>query len=347
MFSSKKKFGPILFKEDSSIPEQIKFLKNSSDPDAGRKISLLEIGNRGEDRVLYELKSSSIDMFILRDLCLSCSNDVDAQIDFLVITKTLIFVLECKNLIGNIEIDSTGAFIRNYKLNGENIREGIYSPITQNERHLRAIYALFSQADKKTRRLLHCNTERDFDKNYQSLIVLANPKTCIKNASDDVSISSQLVRADLLIQTIEKFCEASNHKKRNDKECREIAEIFSHVHTPRLVKSEPILMPMQSEISTTKTNILHTSSSNEMICPRCKEKLSYGKYGYYCPNNDVCGAKIGRIKGIRLHKDQLHSLLSNNPILLNINGEEKIIQPELKTYKMQNGRIIYCWKILE
>lgn len=84
LFSSKKKFGTILFKEDSSIPKQIEFLENSSDPNAGRKIKLLEIEKRGEEDVLFELikSNSGIDMFILRDLCLSCSNDVGAQIDF-------------------------------------------------------------------------------------------------------------------------------------------------------------------------------------------------------------------------------------------------------------------------
>ncbi|MCD7958494.1 MAG: hypothetical protein LUF89_02975 [Ruminococcus sp.] len=202
--------------------------------------------------------------------------------------------------------------------------------------------------------MLHCSNECDFDKNYQSLIVLANPKTCIKNTSNDKSIANQLVRADLLIQAIEKFCEASNNKKRSEKECREIAEIFSHAHTPKLVKNEFLLVPMQSETIATETktpNMINTAniiekSSNEMIYPKCRWKLSYGKYGYYCPNHDICGVKIGNVKGVRLYKDQLYSLLNNTPILLNIDGEEKIIQPEFRTYKRQNGKIGYCWKIL-
>jgi hypothetical protein len=61
---------------------------------------------------------------------------LSAQIDYIVVTRKVTFVIECKNLIGNIDIDSEGNFIRDYELNGKHIKEGIYSPATQNQRHL-------------------------------------------------------------------------------------------------------------------------------------------------------------------------------------------------------------------
>ncbi len=59
-----------------------------------------------------------------------------AQIDYLIITRKRIFVVECKNLFGNIEINNSGDFIRTMEFNRKYKKEGIYSPITQNKRHL-------------------------------------------------------------------------------------------------------------------------------------------------------------------------------------------------------------------
>lgn len=81
---------------------------------------------------------SGMDMYILHDIYLEV-HGLSAQIDYIVITRKHIYVIECKNLIGNIEIDHTGSFIRTYELFGKKIKEGIYSPITQNERHLQVL----------------------------------------------------------------------------------------------------------------------------------------------------------------------------------------------------------------
>ncbi len=77
-------------------------------------------------------------MYVLRDLYIE-HNGLTAQIDYLVVTRVMNFVIECKNLIGDIEIDREGNFVRTYKMFGKIVREGIYSPITQNERHLEVI----------------------------------------------------------------------------------------------------------------------------------------------------------------------------------------------------------------
>ncbi len=43
-------------------------------------------------------------MFVIHDLCLE-KDDLSAQIDFLICTRKHIYIIECKNLYGNIEID--------------------------------------------------------------------------------------------------------------------------------------------------------------------------------------------------------------------------------------------------
>ena len=51
-------------------------------------------------------------------------------IHILIVTSKLMILLECKNLVGNIEIDSKGNFIRTIQYGKRYWKEGIYSPIT-------------------------------------------------------------------------------------------------------------------------------------------------------------------------------------------------------------------------
>ena len=92
----------------------------------------------GEKNIAFELSNSGMPMYILHDIHLELE-DLSAQIDYIVVTKKVIYVIECKNLIGNITIDRDGNFIRDFVFGGRKIREGIYSPITQNQRHLEAV----------------------------------------------------------------------------------------------------------------------------------------------------------------------------------------------------------------
>ena len=77
-----------------------------------KEIVITKAGIVGEDNILFELKNSGMDLVVLHDLYLKTTNDLSAQIDFLVITNKISFVLECKNLFGNIEIRSNGDFVR-------------------------------------------------------------------------------------------------------------------------------------------------------------------------------------------------------------------------------------------
>lgn len=95
-------------------------------------------GKIGEDNISFELKNSGMDMYVLHDIYLEYG-DLSAQIDYIVITRKITYIIECKNLIGDIEIDNTGAFIRHYELFGKHVKEGIYSPVTQNLRHLNVL----------------------------------------------------------------------------------------------------------------------------------------------------------------------------------------------------------------
>ena len=98
--------------------------------------AITKAGIDGEKKVLYELKNSNMDLVVLQDICIRAKDGREAQIDFVIVTSKLMILLECKNLVGNIEIDSKGNFIRTIQYGKRYWKEGIYSPITQNERHM-------------------------------------------------------------------------------------------------------------------------------------------------------------------------------------------------------------------
>ena len=134
--------GPLFTKKFNEGNKQIEKLEILLENVQGKSkifiendIKKLKYGAIGENNIYYELKHSFLPMVCLHDVRIEYKGLV-AQIDFIVITTKNIYVIECKNLMGDISINSYGEFIR-YKKNsyGKLIaKEGIYSPIVQNER---------------------------------------------------------------------------------------------------------------------------------------------------------------------------------------------------------------------
>ena len=105
-----------------------------------RDIMLLKQGIAGESNVYYELKNSFVPSLCLHDIRLEHDGHI-AQFDFIIITPRFICVLETKKLNDNITINSDGDFFRTIlDKYGRDIRhEGIYSPISQNDRHIKLL----------------------------------------------------------------------------------------------------------------------------------------------------------------------------------------------------------------
>lgn len=121
--------NPIFYKEDSEADKQLAALKDlrlQLSGDALDKIDLeinrVEAGIAGEKQVHFELENSHIPMYVLHDLFIE-DNGLKAQIDYVVITKRNVYIIECKNLYGNIEINSNGSFIRSYEYKGKSIKK--------------------------------------------------------------------------------------------------------------------------------------------------------------------------------------------------------------------------------
>lgn len=232
-----KKIGPVFLKEDSDAKAYIAKMQalaeradESLKGKIEKQINLAKYGEYGENNIAFELKNSGMDMYILHDIYLE-TEGLSAQIDYIVITKKTVYVIECKNLIGNIEIDNTGAFIRSYEFAGRRIKEGIYSPITQNQRHLQVLKAVRKNA--KSNFLTKMIFEKRFEETYKSIVVLANPKTYLNAKYAKREIKEQVIRADQLVSYIQKTDKGSANTEISNDEMLKLAQFYLEQNIPQ------------------------------------------------------------------------------------------------------------------
>lgn len=206
------KLVPTLVVDGKTIENQIKELKlllpkvnEEGKLILEKDIKFLEIGLLGERKILFELQNSSIPMYIFHDVYYEY-NDLSAQIDFIVVTAYKIFIIECKNIIGDVTINNEGNFIRHY--NGKN--EGMYSPITQNERHIELISDMIYSKKGFLGKLFFNSTIKQ---NIESIVVFVNPKTIIKKYYAPKNIKNKIIRADEISAYIKNVINTCEYKK--------------------------------------------------------------------------------------------------------------------------------------
>lgn len=260
-----KSIGPVFLKNSNQAKEYIDKLKALEEKSSAtlkeeieKQIVFAEYGIKGEENIAFELKNSGIDMYILQDICLE-HGDLSAQIDYLVVTRKRAYILECKNLIGDIEVNSAGDFIRTYQLKGKKIKEGIYSPITQNARHMQVI--------KEVRKANRSNIiskaffENYFGDNYKSIVVLANPKTILNAKYAKKEVKEQIVRADQLVQKIKEMDKLVDNNM-SEKEMREVAEFFLERNQPNRLDYAEKYANLLKQVSETSREIVQNTVEN-------------------------------------------------------------------------------------
>ena len=274
-----KRKEPIFLKTDSEAEKQLAALRELRDADAGKgsnrllqEIRMVEAGIAGEERIRFELENSHMPLFVLHDLFLE-REGLTAQIDYLIITPYDNFVLECKNLFGNIEINANGDFIRTLTFGRVRKQEGIYSPVTQNRRHLELIRQI--RADTKGNMISRAIFERNFYSSYRSLIVLANPKTVVNMERAPKEIQEQTLRADQLIAYMRKASE-NRSDRQSDRTTEELARFFLNAHQPQ--------------------NVDYLEKYRNMFGADISEPISAQPESVLCPK---CGAPMVRRKATR------------------------------------------------
>jgi hypothetical protein len=220
---------PIVLKEESDAKKQLEQLnlllpqvKGDIKSQIEQDIKYLQYGIYGEEALMFELKNSHMPMYILHDLFFE-RNGLKTQIDYLVITRKLGIILECKNLFGDIKIDNQGNFTRKVQMGKRYIQKGIYSPVTQNRRHLDMIREMCRENVPLLRR---ASFDRCFYDNYKSLIVLANPSSIIDMRFAPKEIREKVVKVDGLISYIRVLHNVSTVPSMSDAEMEYRANFF-------------------------------------------------------------------------------------------------------------------------
>ena len=220
--------GPIFLNENSGIKEDIEYLESIINKvptdvksEVEKELKNLSYGLKGEENIVYELKHCGIPMLIIQDLYLE-HEGLNAQIDFLIITRCKYYIIESKNMYGDVVVCNTGDFIR--KIGSKSTK--IYSPITQCERHLQIIKNI--RLSEKNNILTKMLFNQNFENQYLAVVVMANHNGKINTRFAPKAIKKKIIGADQLIRYIK---EKTNSKDSvAEKTMESIANFFLSIN---------------------------------------------------------------------------------------------------------------------
>lgn len=182
----------------------------------------IRLGLQGEKNVYFELKNSFVPMYVLHDVQIQ-EDDYYAQLDFVIITSKFICILETKRLNGDISISNSGDFTRTFKNAKGKIykKEGMYSPISQNQRHVRILQNILTKNNLiKYTPLL-------------SLVVMANPKNIINYKYAPKEIKKQIIKYDQITDFLTKELKKDTQINMPIASMEEIAEFLMNNHVEK------------------------------------------------------------------------------------------------------------------
>ncbi len=244
-----------------------------------KEIAIVNAGIFGEDNILFELKNSGMNLVVLHDLYIKTKSGLSAQIDFLVVAPKCIYIIECKNLFGNIEINNNGDFIRTINYGKKYFKEGIYSPITQNERHLNVLKELRTENSNALMRVFKNATFEDF---FKGVVVLANSKTVVNDKFAKKEVKNKVIRADQLIRFIKENEQNSKELASSLKEMIACGQKYLDSNVEERPEYIDKFVELANEVGTVEESPIEkiiekdsdeTTSENELKCPKCGSKL--------------------------------------------------------------------------
>ena len=182
-------------------------------------------GIDGEKRVMFELKHLKEPCLIIHDLTLFDKSADQAQIDFVILTRNCGIVLESKSLQGNIEVNSDGEFSRQFVNNENKVyrKQGMYSPIRQNEIHVTVLEDLLNNYK--------------IIKNYpiESLVVISNDKSIINKKYATQNVKDAIVKFDQLDNNIYRIMQKHQDIDVSDSKLLELGDALIDNDTPRVI----------------------------------------------------------------------------------------------------------------
>ena len=194
----------IFYKEDSDLQSRYDALKQLNEEypnneDLLSELYIIKKGLDGENEIAYQLKKAHIGMYVLRDIKVK-HEDLTAQIDYVIITPTFDYYIECKNLVGNITVTDKGDFIREFTVNGRKTKKGMYSPLRQVEAQREVLRKVW---ESKTPTLIKFLASKNFEHYRRVLVVAANQDTILNTNKAPKDMKYKILRADALVRQIE------------------------------------------------------------------------------------------------------------------------------------------------
>lgn len=227
LIDTEKLKTPIVVKEATEVVQRIEqhksILKHTTDSaelhHIKEQIKLMELGLKGENSVLFELQNAFLPLHILHDVRI-IHNDFKAQIDFVVLTRKFILLIEVKNYYGNILVNEKDEFIRQvYKGNKLVFQEGFYSPVRQVERQAEVFESYMKAMGAVTRTPI------------KSVVVFTNHRTVINTTKASKDVKEKIFRVDGLIGYIKQELEKNSPVHFMDNRMQEMSDYIrvSHV----------------------------------------------------------------------------------------------------------------------
>lgn len=268
----------IFLKSNSELERKVEKLKKLKEkyPDnhgITNDLQLAEAGLKGEREIEFCLKNSNIGMYVLHDINIEIDG-INAQIDYIVITPAKCYLIECKNMIGNITIDNNGQFIREFNVNGKKVKKAIESPLRQSDRHREVLLKIANNNKKGLLNKLLFN-EKNFEDYHKSIVVFANSSGILYNKYAPIEFKERVIRSDELISFLKKDIENVDKDLRDSKKAmEEYANKFLKIHVDKKIDYDSLY------------------KVEDDICPNCGGKLveRKGRYSKFigCSNYPKC-----------------------------------------------------------
>lgn len=231
LIDTEKLTTPIVVKEAIEVIQLIEQYKNAlnktTDPvemeRINEQIKLLELGLKGEKSVLFELQNAFLPLHILHDVRI-VHNDFKAQIDFVVLTRKFILLIEVKNYYGNILVNEKDEFVRQvYKGNKLVFQEGFYSPVRQVERQAEVFEAYMKEMGAVTKTPI------------KHVVVFTNNRTILNTKKASKHVKDKIMRVDGLVKFIKHELEKDSPVHFMDNRMQEMSDYIKASHVELIV----------------------------------------------------------------------------------------------------------------
>lgn len=187
-------------------------------------------GIYGEKQTKRKLGYCDFYCNILSDIVLYDGN-LKNQIDFLVITRKMCFIIECKNKTSTTKVLSDGRFAVGTYQNGKWKSEKISSPIEQNNEHVQLVKNIYKRNVNLISKMSGSKITSEY---FKPVLVWVNNNSKIdwEDASEDVKeeVEEQFVYLERLVTYMNKIYNESYLPEKSIDEVEKMSRIFYEIH---------------------------------------------------------------------------------------------------------------------